>query len=303
MAENEYIIKYSDSTAGEIRVGENTTDDSTSVTLIGHGLPNYGQPQNENFLHLLENFASREEEKPEKPTIGQLWFKKLDDGKFELNVCSEIKTSGEVVWSKMSQVITSASGHNYSDGDLYYDTVSKKLKVWDSSIGTEGDWVSVGPTDVIHTEHVYKAILVNPNDGAATYTQDLTDIIKEDITETGGNNPSVVGNGSLNLFKMTIMAKEFNNDGALTTRDAKCCVWLYKFLIRSVKTGDKLHNINIVGAPSYELIAKNPDDLNWDVNILLDQAFTPPKLMVNFTLNPPAQNYVTIGFDTEIKKV
>lgn len=45
---------------------------STSITLTGRGLPNYGEIQQENFIRLMENFASKDQ--PANPTVGQFWF-------------------------------------------------------------------------------------------------------------------------------------------------------------------------------------------------------------------------------------
>ena len=45
---------------------------STSITLTGRGVNNYGEIQQENFIRLLENFASKTS--PLNPTVGQLWF-------------------------------------------------------------------------------------------------------------------------------------------------------------------------------------------------------------------------------------
>ena len=45
---------------------------ATSLVLFGKGAPNYGEGQQENFIRLLENFASPTE--PVNPTIGQIWF-------------------------------------------------------------------------------------------------------------------------------------------------------------------------------------------------------------------------------------
>lgn len=45
---------------------------NSSLHLFGHGNDDYGVRANENFLRLLENFASSTP--PVKPTVGQLWF-------------------------------------------------------------------------------------------------------------------------------------------------------------------------------------------------------------------------------------
>ena len=300
MANNDYELVYSNK-RDTITVKENVIDnDSISLALIGHSQPNYGLAQNTNFLHLLENFASAgtpEEPEPQHPVVGQLWFKNFGGGKFELNVCSALDTAGKPKWSKMSQVITSPSG-TYSNGDLYYDKNDKKLKVWDESV--EG-WIIVGSNDIVHTEHVFNSILVPPQSRTASYDNFDMSAISDDITETGKSD--IQSNGSLNLVKMTIMAKEFKENGILTTAAAKCCVWVYKFVIRSVKTSSESHTMEMVGAPSYELIAQNPEDLDWDIDIQLDRTTGTPQLIVNFALNTVSNNYISIGFDSEITRI
>ena len=299
MANNDYEIVYSNK-RDSIIVKENVIDnDKIPLALVGHGQPNYGLAQNTNFLHLLENFASNgtdDEPEPEHPVVGQLWFKNLGGGKFALNVCSELSNSGEPTWSKMSQVITSPSG-SYSNGDLYYDSTDKKLKVWDDSQG----WIAVGPTDVVHTEHIFNSILVPPQSRTASYDNFDMSVISDDITET--SNPDVLANGSLNLIKMTILAKEFKENGYLPYTSTKCCVWVYKFVVRSVKIDSESHIVEMVGAPSYELIAQNPEDLDWNIDIQMDNTTGTPQLIVNFALNTVSNDYISIGFDSEITRI
>jgi hypothetical protein len=56
-----------------IDIADNSVDNSTSIPLTGKGLPNYGEIQQENYIRLLENFAS--ETVPSNPTAGQLWYR------------------------------------------------------------------------------------------------------------------------------------------------------------------------------------------------------------------------------------
>lgn len=305
MANNDYEIVYSNK-KDSITVKENTINsDAIPLSLVGHNQPNYGVAQNTNFLHLLENFASAGDEnepEPEHPVVGQLWFNNLGGGKFKLNVCSELSNSGEPTWAELLQNITDASASGpYPTGTLYYDTTNKKLKVWDESAGESGDWIAVGPTDVVHTEHIFESILANPQDRTATYDNFDMSVFSDDIKETG--NPNIEGNGSLNMVKMTIMAKEFKENGILSTSAAKCCVWVYKFVIRSVKTSLEAHTLEMVGAPSYELIAQNPNELDWDVDIQLDRTTGNPQLIVNLSFNTVSNNYISIGFDSEITRI
>lgn len=66
-----YIISKSDGTAITILDGTKDTT-STSLTLFGRLAQNYGDQTNENFLHLLENFALTTS--PANPIAGQLWY-------------------------------------------------------------------------------------------------------------------------------------------------------------------------------------------------------------------------------------
>lgn len=53
----------------------NTT--ATSVNLVGRGVTPYGLPENENYVYLLENFASAIP--PLAPVLGQLWYNSSSD--------------------------------------------------------------------------------------------------------------------------------------------------------------------------------------------------------------------------------
>lgn len=56
-----------------INLPEKTKDSiSTSITLTGLGVSKWGEIQQENFIRLMENFASATP--PANPTIGQLWY-------------------------------------------------------------------------------------------------------------------------------------------------------------------------------------------------------------------------------------
>ena len=66
-----YYVNKTDGTA--IIVLDGTKDiTSTSLTLFGRLVQNYGDATNENFVHLLENFALSTS--PANPIVGQLWF-------------------------------------------------------------------------------------------------------------------------------------------------------------------------------------------------------------------------------------
>src|SRR5271167_2530556 len=56
----------------QINITNNSTNGSTSIVLTGQGWSGYGQIQQENYIRLMENFAS--ESAPANPTVGQMWY-------------------------------------------------------------------------------------------------------------------------------------------------------------------------------------------------------------------------------------
>lgn len=106
----------------------NTT--ASDLRFVGKNYAGYGEIQNENFLHLLENFANTSA--PPRPIQGQIWYdsssKKIrfyDGTRFKFAGGAEIGTT----------VPTGAS-----TGDFWFDTNTNQLKIYD---GTE--YILVGP--------------------------------------------------------------------------------------------------------------------------------------------------------------
>lgn len=111
-------------------VADGTIDTTTDLRFIGKNYAGYGEVQNENFLHLLENFANTTA--PPKSVTGQIWFdtssKKLkfyDGARFK--VASGAEASA-----------TAPSG--LAAGDFWWDTGAKQLYAY---TGTE--FTLVGP--------------------------------------------------------------------------------------------------------------------------------------------------------------
>lgn len=113
-----------------VDVNDGTIDTTTDLRFIGKNYAGYGEVQNENFLHLLENFANTNP--PPKPILGQIWYdsalKKL---KFYDGI--QFKTaSGSVAQNTAPAGLTA--------GDFWFDTSTDQLYAWN---GTE--FVLVGP--------------------------------------------------------------------------------------------------------------------------------------------------------------
>jgi hypothetical protein len=118
--------------------GINTVD--TSLNLVGRAYPNYGQKFAENFLHLLENFASPLP--PTNPIEGQLWFDTSDPAHKVLRIMDG--TASAVRWPSANGIYQQSSDPNTSyavkNGDIWVDTNSNNLKIWNGL-----SWQIVGP--------------------------------------------------------------------------------------------------------------------------------------------------------------
>lgn len=92
---------------------------TTSLTLVGKNASSYGEFFNENFLHLLENFAS--ETSPTKPQTGQMWY---DTTEGRIKVYDESiggwKVSG-------GTIISNTIPLTISDGDLWINSEKQQL--------------------------------------------------------------------------------------------------------------------------------------------------------------------------------
>jgi hypothetical protein len=111
-------------------VADGTIDTTTDLRLVGKNYAGYGEVQNENFVHLLENFANNTA--PPKAITGQVWFdtqlKKLkfyDGAKF--------KTAGGAEAS-------ASAPSGLSVGDFWWDTLAKQLYTY-----TGNDFTLIGP--------------------------------------------------------------------------------------------------------------------------------------------------------------
>lgn len=110
-------------------------NESTSLTLVGKNYPGYGTFLNENFIHLLENFANGIE--PANALPGQLWW---DSNTAALKINSS-DTLGISVWKQLAAGASGTSAPlNPEIGDLWWNTGLTQLNVWGGA-----SWVIVGP--------------------------------------------------------------------------------------------------------------------------------------------------------------
>lgn len=133
---NDYTLNWSSNALKSpiTLTGGSQDSTSTSLTLTGKGSVNWGEPIQENLLHLLENFASTTE--PSHPTSGQLWFEPVTQTLF---LCYSVDGFGVASWSQIysiSNVTLSAAPLNPTVGQMWFDTNTVTLKHWSGSAWT-----------------------------------------------------------------------------------------------------------------------------------------------------------------------
>ena len=114
-------------------VEDGTIDNTTNLRFIGKNYAGYGEIQNENFLHMLENFAGGTA--PSRPVSGQLWFDS-SLSKLKFYDGAKFRTTG-------GAEISSTAPTGLTTGDFWWDTANSQLYAWDGS-----SFILVGPQGV-----------------------------------------------------------------------------------------------------------------------------------------------------------
>jgi hypothetical protein len=116
----------------DIVIETGITDTSTSLTLIGKNVPNYGEAIAQNFVKLIQNFANTSA--PNGPLDGQLYY---DTNINALRLCQ----GGE--FRKILACVSTTNGSTPTSnniGDLWWDTSVSTLKLYNGTT-----WTSIGP--------------------------------------------------------------------------------------------------------------------------------------------------------------
>ena len=116
-----YSINKTDGTLLATVADGQVDDLTTDITLIGKNYSGFGESLNENFIKLLENFASTS--RPLHPIRGQIWF---DASEAKLKVYTG---TGFVPVSSAS--ISNSQPGQPGAGDLWFNNISKQLYFYD----------------------------------------------------------------------------------------------------------------------------------------------------------------------------
>jgi microcystin-dependent protein len=132
-----YIVNFTDrENKSPITVFDNTSSTDTSLTFPGRNVTGYGQIIAENFLSLLENFASTNQ--PVNPVEGQLWYDSTGG-------TQTLKIWDNTAWKAASGIqkgVSQPSVETSKLGELWVDTTNQQLRIF---TGTR--WILVGPVE------------------------------------------------------------------------------------------------------------------------------------------------------------
>ena len=132
-----YIVNFTDKeNKSPITVFDNTSSTDTSLTFPGRNVTGYGQIIAENFLSLLENFASTDQ--PINPVEGQLWYDSTGG-------TQTLKIWDNTAWKAASGIqkgVSQPSVETSKVGELWVDTTNQQLRIF---TGTR--WILVGPVE------------------------------------------------------------------------------------------------------------------------------------------------------------
>ena len=113
-----------------IVVEDGTINQETTLKIPGRNSTAYGTVIAENFLHLLENFASPSS--PSRPVEGQMWYDSTEE---------ILKVYNGVNWQSVNGVNKSTQAPEFRQvGDLWIDRENLQLYMY-----TDTGWILIGP--------------------------------------------------------------------------------------------------------------------------------------------------------------
>ena len=114
-------------------VEDGTVDNTLDIKLVGKNYAGYGEIQNENAVHMLENFAGPSQ--PPRKITGQLWYDSLGK-KLKFYDGTQFRTTG-------GAEVGSTQPSGLSQGDFWFNTSANQLYAWDGD-----EFILVGPQAV-----------------------------------------------------------------------------------------------------------------------------------------------------------
>ena len=197
---------------------------TTDLALVGKNTSNYGEYFNENFIRLLENFASTEP--PKAPLKGQIWYDSSEN---------KLKFYTGTQFKEFSRPILSTTEPLLSPGDLWIDNYRRQLYFNDGQgnrlagpLYTEQQGLSghqvVNVTDINGVSHVIVKMKIGNtlvgvfSKTAFTPNYNTTEarVLESEGYTNGTNNdntkPIIIGFNPVNInFKFDVTVKNAEN--------------------------------------------------------------------------------------------
>ena len=220
-------------------VEDGTIDTTTDIRFVGRNYAGYGEVQNENFLHILENFANATP--PPRVITGQIWY---DSGNKQLKYYNGVRfktISGAEVGN------TSPSGLEI--GEFWWDSSSNQLYAWAGSefvlVGPETDpalGVSGAVPDTVKDTALTNHAILKLNAGG-----EVIGIISPDAFTLSNENP---------ITGFSIIKKGFNlktaNENGITSDN-----WIY--------WGTASNSLRLEGLTASEFVKKSDQSFSGGV--------------------------------------
>lgn len=197
---------------------------NTSLVILGKGAFDYGEPIQQNFVHLLENFAF--ETRPAYPIQGQLWFKTIDGA--DINQTSDPTRRGlyaynGATWSQLFMAGVPASGDMDMGGykitglgDATEDSDALNRKTASQLyVDIAGDQMT-GPLNMSSNRITNVANAVDTGDVISMGYGD-----SRYIMVSGGAGATMMGDLNMNNHKITNVTDATNPQDALNLRTAQ----------------------------------------------------------------------------------
>lgn len=241
-----------------VTVEDGTINTSFDIKLIGKNYAGYGEAQNENFVHLLENFAGINP--PPRPTNGQIWY---DSGNKKIKFWDSSTTSWK---STGGTLISSILPSELVEGDFWWNPNTEQLYVFNGSVpiligppGVEGyEKTSVDPIIVTGTDSVTRVVLVlfvngiisvvissyndfELNNESVVSLQEKFTLIKRGITLANTNSTTGVSIG--NVFWGTA-SYSLNSENAVNSQN-------------SINSTNSVNTQNVIGGQTGQLLVQN----------------------------------------------
>lgn len=182
---------------------------AASVKFVGKNVTNYGEIQNENFLHLLENFS--DDNAPNSPLAGQLWF---DSSVGTL----KLKVYDGSIWHQLPSVAYGTTATSQVSGDLWFNTITSQLFIKTSSTYTvvgPNAGVSATPESLVAGNY----LTGNPFNGATatTWAVDVGTItsptgLKVVARDSAGDIWFTIGHGTATSAQYADLAEKYVAD-------------------------------------------------------------------------------------------